>query len=232
MHGARINDQVDTIDALIQAGGSIELGNNRGETPLGSAAYHSTTQSILVLLRHGAEIGAPAKNGNTPRHSACRGQFPGLEGAVNLLLRWRADETAVNDEGRTPMELFGLAESPWGNRYCSPDEIDHARLTFARAPADKDWRRRSWLVMLRSRASKTKMASREMELCSGVDWNDAAGRLEWQVCEVARREYANRDGDGGVGGAIGEREGLFCGLVATLVEMEVEGVFRMVVKFL
>lgn len=202
-----------------------------GGTPLGSAAFRSTTRSMLTLLRHGAKVGARANNGNTPLHSACSGQFQGLEAAVDLLLRWGADETALNNHGRTPVKLLdsgGILSLD----CCSLDEIDRVRQMFARAPTDRVWRRRSWLVILRSRASKVAKVSRETGRDGAVDADDAAGRQEGRVHKVARREHSERGGFDGPGQAVGESEGLLCGLIRWLVDLKMEGVFRTVVEFL
>lgn len=91
---------------------------------------------------------------DTSLHSACKVQGPGLEMAVGLLVRWGADETAWDKFGRTPMDLLYLAR-PDGERLCSQEEVERARLLLTRAPTERAWRgRRGWLVMLRSRAVK------------------------------------------------------------------------------
>lgn len=52
------------------------------------------------------------------------------------------DETALDGNGKTPADLL------------PQDGADGIRRLLARAPADRVWRRRGWLVMLRLRASK------------------------------------------------------------------------------
>lgn len=87
----------------------------------------------------------------------CRTQERGAEAATDPLLRWGADETALDRDGKTPAEVLDVPREG----YPSQNEIDRVRLLLARAPADTARRRRGWLVMLRSRASMAETPSRE-----------------------------------------------------------------------
>ena len=66
-----------------------------------------------------------------------------------LLLRWGADETELNNDGVSP--AGALEHMP-----AIQDQLKSTRLLLARAPADRAWRRRGWLVMVRSREEKAK----------------------------------------------------------------------------
>eukprot|EP00903_Cladosiphon_okamuranus_P013959 g12981.t1 len=74
-----------------------------------------------------------------------RGLGPGrqqAEAAARHLLRWGADETALNNNGNTPPDLLPR------------DGDDGMRLLLTRAPADRAWLRHGWVVLLRLRALK------------------------------------------------------------------------------
>lgn len=74
---------------------------------------------------------------------------------VDVLLKWGADETIADDEGNTPTSSLDLDSVGYilGEEH-SQDEVDRVRLLLQNAPADRAWRRRGWLVMLRERVSR------------------------------------------------------------------------------
>lgn len=225
-----------SIDALIEAGADIEKHTLYGWTPLGAAARHSQRKAMHTLLQHGASPDVQDDQGDSLLHLACRGQVRGLDAAVDLLLRLGADETATNKGGRTPLELLSPTRSD-----CSPEEIERARLLLARARADRAWRRQYWLVMLRSRASKARTAGRDNGGGGGHGSISVGGRGESEGSNMARGGQAE-GGESGVpgpagngrvvgAGGDGEGEGLRA-VVASLIELELDGVFRTVVGFL
>ena len=258
LHKAAMKNQTDAIDTLVEAGADIEFMANEGDTPLFLAASQSFSESMLTLLKRGAEVMMCDEFAYSPMHQACVGRRPGLEKAVDLLLRWGADETALNEDGLTPAEVLDhdLDES---ENHCSQEEVERARLLLARAPADRTWRRRGWLVMLRSRASKVRVASHGgVGNSTNGDSSGSDARLtgdregESQKAgtteaaseaggEQGNRREQRRGGDGGEArnllgvGAGGGSEGGgvgFSGIVALLLELELEDVFRSVVGFL
>eukprot|EP00903_Cladosiphon_okamuranus_P014825 g13730.t1 len=236
LHMAAMNNRADAVDALVEAGADIELDSNDDYTPLMAAAYFSQRKSMLALLKRGAIVGTCSTFGRTPLHVACLAQRHGLEVAVDLLLRWGADETALDEEGFTPTECLDHALD--GNeRPCSPEEIERVRVLLARAPADRAWRRRCLLVMLRSRASK---ARTEGHGDGGTSSNtcdihavEAGGAAS---CPSAGSRDFERDRDGqgcGIGdgeAGVGADDGDFGRLL--MIGLEMDGVFRTVVGFL
>ncbi|CAM9192128.1 unnamed protein product, partial [Ectocarpus fasciculatus] len=78
---------------------------------------------------------------DTPLHTAS--SWSSVTG-VELLLRWGADEQLTNKSGDTPADIVGA----WGLVYDEVDADDQRiRRMLARAPADRSWRRRGWLVL-------------------------------------------------------------------------------------
>lgn len=145
LHYAAGLGQADAIDALVEAGAFVDLEDSGGRTPLGCAARHTQCEAMRALFRHGANARAQAKDGDTPLHMACLLRDPAMATAVDILLRHGADETTANNGRELPAYLVRWC-FPWEKNSCSPEERERAPLLLARAPADKAWRRRGWLV--------------------------------------------------------------------------------------
>ncbi|CAM9582829.1 unnamed protein product [Ectocarpus sp. 12 AP-2014] len=242
LHHAAASGQASAIDELLEAGGDIEMiTTTDGYTPLCSAAEESQSNTILALIKHGANAEVRDARGRTLLHLACRGQRGGLEETIELLLRRGADETAVCNRGRTASDYLHapILFSPYSGD-CFLDEIDRAQLLLAQAPADRAWRRRCWLVMLRSRTSMAGRASCETGDEGGSGSNTAGGDgRDGKSGKVTKGKRSKGGGhgepeaaSGGCNGVEidGESPGLE-GLVALLVGLEPEGVFRTVLGF-
>ncbi len=235
LHFAAQADEAGAVEALIEAGANIEAQDPEffHHTPLLRAAEGNSPNAILALLRRGARIDVRAGDGETALHLACydkRGDR--LEATVDVLLRWGADETALNDldhcpGGPTPAdrlkewEDFDLDECVW---YATDDEIERTRVLLSRAPADRAWRRRGWLVMLRARKAG-----------QGKRWagsnDDAAG----EEGGSEKKKNENTQSGGGQGRATVDEEGLNASIsevVVWLLGLEQEGIFRTVVGFM
>lgn len=214
LHSAAMTDQEDSVCALIKAGADIERRTNTGWTALHAAARHHSCKAMAALLQNRAAVNARVEStGDTPLHRACSQRRGGLEATVDLLLRWGADETAANNGDRTPLELLDSCRRVRSPHCCSPDEVERASNLLVWAPEGRAWRRRSWLVMLRSRA-----------VMRGSDHAAACG--EGQGGKMARSEAARGvEQKDSHGGGLG-------GLVELLVGLDPEPVFRAVVGFL
>ena len=214
LHLASEYNQEGAVDALVEAGAEVELQSDDGRTPFLVAAHRSSCRTMLALRRHGANLAARDIDLDTALHGACFWKYEGLEMAVDLLLRWGADETALNDLDQTPADM--LNTWPEGFSYLSTDgEIERTRLLLSRAPVDRVWRRRGWLVMLRSR-SENGGATDGCDSDGGVmDGSDAGGGQN------------GRDFETGVNAG-----GVLSGMVALLVKRGPEGVFRTVLAYL
>ncbi|CAB1096124.1 unnamed protein product [Ectocarpus sp. CCAP 1310/34] len=236
LHLAAQEDQADAIDALIQAGANTEASRGRRWTPLFSAMEYCSISAIYTLLRHGASLTVQDTDGDTPLHRACYWQHKGLEATVGLLLRSGADETAVNSADETPADLLGYLDDDDGKRY-SEAEIERVRLLLARAPTNRAWLGRCWLVMLRS-CAKTGRASTDETVGADEDSNDAGDRKSGKFKGVRRengesagswvRSRMNGAGEVGVEGGAGG----WASIVASVVGLEPEKVFRSIVGFL
>ncbi|CAM9823159.1 unnamed protein product [Ectocarpus fasciculatus] len=229
LHCAAEYNHVGAIDVLIEAGADVDVeAKDDGWTPLFHAALFHNREAMLALLRHGADINAlPSDDDNeqdTVLHQVCRRQDPGLELVVDLLLRWGADETYLDTNDKTPaMNLDFLPSHP----TCPPAEIERVRLLLARAPADRAWRRRCWLIMLHSRSTKAGAHGYEIGGETGGSSNQAGGR--------AGQSLKNAKTEGqpfSIGCIAGAKGAGLSGVVKFLVDRGVQDVFRTVVGFL
>lgn len=134
-------NQAHAIDALVEAGADTKLKANDGKThlELSAESKSGSCETVLALLKCGENVRVQDDSGLTPLHWACRHESPGAFVDIFILPRWWADETALSDRGETPGDLL---DDNKGRR--SREEVEHARRLLARAPADRQWRRRSW----------------------------------------------------------------------------------------
>lgn len=223
------------IHALVESGADIKLKNSDGLTPLECATKHNNGEAMRALLQYGAEGEAQA---TSMLRLACEEQYGGgLDTTVDILLRFGANDMAVDGNGRTPLDLLDLDPVDLDSSYdFDEEEVERARLLLIGA---RTWRRRGWVVMLYSRASKARTASRDTG-DSHEHSTDAAGGSEDVGCsKITKVEHASRGtigllgqvGDGRVAGG-GSEGGGFGAVVESLIGLELEDVFRTVVGFL
>ncbi|CAM9459932.1 unnamed protein product [Ectocarpus sp. 12 AP-2014] len=198
------------VHMLVKAGADTELKSVGGWTPLHAAAVHHRVNCVAALLQNNASVrNRFDATGDTPLHRACADQREGLAASIDLLLRWGADETTRNKRGRTPLDVLGATRTD--NPHCSPDEVDRARLLLVRAPADRRWRRRGWLVVLRSRTVVVAHRFAKGASDSGLSLCQARSNGKGARIDVA---------------------GSSSGVVELLTELEPEAVFRSILGFL
>lgn len=134
LHIAAGRDHAGAVDALIEAGAAVDQTKDNGSTHLAAAAYISNFKSMLALLQHGAKLDVRRYiDGNTALHQSCLRRSKGVGAAVDVLLRWGADETALNTIGERPAELLDV-DNKYANNSATRDEIEKARLLLSRAP--------------------------------------------------------------------------------------------------
>ncbi|CAM9639938.1 unnamed protein product, partial [Scytosiphon promiscuus] len=105
LHRAAVADEnrVDFVDDLISAGAATHTKDNEGCTPLHLAASHRRLDVMRVLLRSGADVASVNNEGRTALHLAVSAEgymfdikADDVAEIVDLLLRWGADENAVD----------------------------------------------------------------------------------------------------------------------------------------
>ncbi|CAM9343622.1 unnamed protein product [Ectocarpus fasciculatus] len=143
LHAASRAGKPDVIACLVGAGAHTEVRDRNNDTPLLLAAWLGHATAIAKLLASGARVDADG----IPRsalHCAC---MQGHAACVSELLRGGADETVEDEDGNSPAQVIGtMSES-----LERAEDVALIREMLRRAPADRAWRRRGWLVMLRNR---------------------------------------------------------------------------------
>ncbi|CAM9318506.1 unnamed protein product, partial [Ectocarpus sp. 12 AP-2014] len=101
----------NAVRALLKAGADIEVKTRElARTPLhvSACSRSSTSGTIRALLEGGAEVNAEGIDGCTLLHLACaKFSVP----AVDLLLRWGADDKLVDNAGKSAADNVGSWDS-------------------------------------------------------------------------------------------------------------------------
>ncbi len=174
--------EVAKVLLLYGADANIKTSADKGGfSPLHCAAAPGSDDSrraiVRVLLEAGATIDAVSAEGLTPLRLAC---LNASVGCVEELLRWGADDVSCvprrslstrspSPAPALPSASSGLSQSPpVANGLFAGDVLVGSRVPayakdaaecqailhmLSRAPSDRAWRRRGWLVLLYSRAT-------------------------------------------------------------------------------
>ncbi|CBN73912.1 MHC_I C-terminus family protein [Ectocarpus siliculosus] len=223
------NNQLEATEELLAAGANYpgadvdaEATGSDCSTPLHVAVDRRVASigTIGALLEGGADIHVFDEIDDTPLHRACkRSSVTGVE----LLLRRGADEELTNEEGDAPADIVGA--SPSNATVDEEIEVDNQRIRrmLARAPADRSWRRRGLLVLSRSCPTRVQIANRSS---SGSSIGSSKGCF-------AKVSPASRKNSGGDNEETGDQMVMvdWRYLVCRLIELEVDGLFRLVVGF-
>ncbi|CAM9249933.1 unnamed protein product [Ectocarpus sp. 4 AP-2014] len=216
-----VRDNGDAVRALLRAGANVDVKTAVCcSTPLHVAVNRriASDGTIRALLEGGANVHERTEGDNRPLHVACT--HSSVSG-VELLLRWGADEKLTNKSGKTPAEVIGA----W-QQYGLDDEereAENQRIgrMLARAPADRSWRRRGWLVLSRSCPTRVPIANGSSSSSSSS--NGSSAKMARVSGEVSSRDDERTEDDM----MVDLRD-----LVGRLVGLEVDGLFRLVVGFL
>ncbi len=223
LHAAARKNQAEAIDVLLEAGANIDAQDGEGKTPLHHACNWLSLAALDALLKHGARVNAAKPDSGTPLHYAAA--LAGREGAaevVDLLLRSGADETIVDIEGNAAVDV--LAEAV--EEAAIEGEIERVYQLLANAPADRAWRRRGYLVLCRAHPGRVQQAHKTSGASAGMSRRTCSRvkrrRPESSRCNDGVRRTAADEG-GGVDWAC---------VVARVLELQEEGIFRTIVGYL
>ena len=102
LHIAARNDNIYTVQLLVDCGADVNVLNGDGQTPLHTAAGREKDcpEFCSILLKHNAKIDAVDKDGNQPLHLACE---TAVTSTVQHLLDCNADVLATNNFHQTAL---------------------------------------------------------------------------------------------------------------------------------
>ena len=209
---AAITNQPGVIDVLAAGGVNLSRRYGNGYTALHFAARSCSVEATVALLQHGADINAEYNKGHTALYLAALLPWrEGAAGVVDALLRRGADETSVDVFGQTAMDRYEQVSNliPQGGHLAG--EVERVGKAFLDIlPTTRAWRRRRLLVLYRAHPDRV-----QVESCS-------------------RNGGESASGEGVAGGTplCGKAGGDLAGVVARVVGLGEEGVFRTIVGYL
>lgn len=196
--------------------------------------------ALRILLQRRARTNLADKTGQTELHLVCSEVPDGALETVDLLLKAGSSETEVDHVGNTPLDLVREA-AEWADDQI----VQRICVLLRRAPADRAWRRRGWLVLLRARTERERRAHSVDHTGSDSGDTENGGRRVLgggqggggSSDKRGKTEGGGGAEDGGAGGAagVGEKEvvgDVWSDLVAGVVGLEAEGLFRRIVGYL
>lgn len=148
LHLASEKGYADLVELLLRAGADpkARVANPPPRsTPLHIACRSTRLASVIALLRGGAdetmhdETPAPSPPADPNTGSACPPSTP--FDVVGFGRFSTHEDPTVRDNSENEAEY---------QRRRNPETLERIREVLRRAPADRAWRRRSWIVMLRS----------------------------------------------------------------------------------
>lgn len=161
LHQAAYHNAAEALETLVGAGGNLNAATKNGHTPLHVAAFSSTPSSsdggkschdaravaaaaaVRTIGKYSAvDIDATDASGATPLHTACTHL---RERAVEELLKMGANVSLVHFTSSGN-------EATIAARNSNPGGVARVRAMLTAARAEATWRRRGWLVVLRTRA--------------------------------------------------------------------------------
>ena len=103
LHLASMTDNVDVVRTLVDGGAAIDVMEPAENIrPLHNCAINGCNQVCEFLLRHGADMDARTRQGDTALHLATKHNNADL---VSLLLGFHADYTLQNEDGLTAEQI-------------------------------------------------------------------------------------------------------------------------------
>lgn len=235
LHTAAFNNSTDVIKVLLEVGADVEVRDSvAGSTPLYGAAQSGSCDAMRVLLQHSAQVDAPTACEWRPLTIACR--FLNVE-ALELLLRWGADETGVDSKGRSAKRMVGR-DIPERLRELRADDIKRVHGLLARAATYRVWRRRGLLVFCRAFPEEAPIQLHNNRAMKGTARAGPESKHSTATCgetpeNTSNSSHGANEGAITISERVGEQKSGHCDTVQVMVvELEQDCVFRSIVSFL
>lgn len=108
---ASYNGNVETPRMLLELGAEVDRRNDRGQTPLGGAAFKGYEDIVALLLEHGADIDADNGGGMTPL------MFAAMFGRSKVVAQLQAHGASLQRRNRLGISAsFMVRVSGWITR--------------------------------------------------------------------------------------------------------------------
>ena len=223
LHLAVLCNRMKPIVVLAKAGANMDARAKNGWTPLHFAADALNLEALTILLKHGARADAKNRYLRSSLHlAATRAGMQGAAEVVDALLRSGADETIVNDHGKTAADLVPRY-IPEGHRRA--EGVERVRKLLANAPADRVWRRRGYLVVCRAYPDRLQQAP------TSSSGDTGKGRLAHSGAKLVRTGAFDCSVKA-AGRAVDERvSDEWANVVARVLGLQEEDVFRTIVGY-
>ncbi|CAM9255015.1 unnamed protein product [Ectocarpus sp. 6 AP-2014] len=237
LHWAAQFNSAGCITVLLDAGADIDVKCSflDGRTSLHFAAETGNNEALLALLRRGASVHQTTDDGSTALHLVSEMEGHAPDDTVDILLRRGASEQAVDRNGKAPVDLFKRVQRRYQSMGPMGDsewpELERAIELLARAPADRTWRRRCWLIMLRERTNKERTIHGGRRR-KGKKVGNGEGLLLGDGKRGGGNSVRRSGRSRGRGGARAAVEVDLRGLVSVLVCLESDGVFRTILGYI
>lgn len=212
LHHAADRNAVGVIDALASTGGDVNARDGDGWTPLHHACSSHAFGAVEALLRNGVNVNSPDSDEQLPLHrAACESQQDSSLAINDLLLKWGADESAVDANGCNAEEVLGMSLQCEYGLEVPPANARISKL-LAKAPVERSWRHQRLFVVSRGRPDKVRPALEDFETPVG-------GIVTTRSVKLVKAA---------AGGGASEIEHV----VARVVGLAEKGVFRHLMSFL
>lgn len=212
---AALAGHMDVVKAMIRHGADVNAADDsHGWTPLHFAACGRQVMAtaalkagedtvchmpqaptdghqhvMLALLSGGADVNVRNNAGRSPLHMAVQNAgSTGVAACVDILLRWGADEAAVDKSGKTAADILGLVVA---EEVRVEEDLERVRLLLTNAPKDRAWRRRCLWALCRAYPDRVRPVSdigtEKVGALSGVENDSRASgdlALAWTAAKL------------------------------------------------
>ncbi len=223
LHLAARANKVEVIDALIEGGANIEARDVGGWTPLHGASNGLHLEALTaLLLKHGANVNAQNIHLQTPLfYAAAKAGTRGAAEVVDVLLRTGADETIVDRHNEAAAQVVAVDLARADRLH---EDVKRVRELLANAPTDKAWRRRGCLVLCRAHPDRVQLAQGS----SGPP----GGMSQWTRSSTPLQKPESNSCLESAGGAAVDEEISWANVVAKVIGLHEEDIFRTIVGYL
>lgn len=157
--------------------------------------------------------------------------------AVDLLLRWKADETVADDVGLSPVRITTAFRKKKGPL---PPGLERVIMLLQHAPQDRAWRRRGTVILIcRARQRILRTGKETGKPASAVSPNKTSGENGGKLARIddgTVHDTINRADEEYVSSSDGGRsqadDSSLSGMVDWLAQPKESGVFRHIIGFL